>query len=327
MEKGYLILPRSFFDSIVWQQKHVYSDAEAWLDIVRSARYDNKPCTADIHKKAVTWTHGEWPVSMRFLADRWQWSMRRVRTFLKILSDHRLITIRKSQVMNIIQVNDFNQYCGTANSTVNDTANGTVPNAVEGTAKEYHKPQIINDLHSGQSAPSAQQNVCEQHLSGTANDTPNDTANGTKKNKDINISINNINRAREDEKSIQDEIHEMAENESWKEAICMRHHISPQQLARYLRMFAADCICCGRPAHNNMADAFSHFHHWLRIQLQQQNSSSDNNSKSNNNASKTSRPTSADFIREAQQWAISQSQDLICQAALRHRDIQETLSL
>ena len=180
-----MILPRNYFESEAWKQKRVYSDAEAWLDIVRSARYDKDSCTAVIYKKTVTWTRGEWPVSVRFLADRWQWSIRRVRTFLKTLSDHRLITIRKGQVMNIILVNDFSQYCGTANGTPNDTPNDTVANAAEGTTKEYDKPQIITDLHNEPSAPSAQQNGCNQCLSGTANGTANDTANGTKKNKDI----------------------------------------------------------------------------------------------------------------------------------------------
>lgn len=333
MEKGYMILPRNYFDSEAWKQKRVYSDAEAWLDIVRSARYDKDSCTAVINEKSVTWSRGEWPVSLRFLADRWQWSIRRVRSYLIKLCDHQLIAIRNSQVMNIIQVNDYNLYCGTANGTGNDTANGTangtVARASEGTVRRHDKTLTVTDIQSWKPSLSAQQNECNRQangtVNGTANETVNDTANDTKKNKDFNISINNFNHAHEDEKNIHNEIQKMMANEAWKEAICMRHHISSEQLAQHLELFAADCICCGRQSHLNMMDALSHFHHWLRIQLQQQNASSNNNTKSYNNANTSSRRNSKDYIREAQQWAIHQSEKLIQQAALRHNGIQDNL--
>ena len=185
-----MILPRNYFDSEAWKQKRVYSDAEAWLDIVRSARYDKDSCTAVINEKSVTWSRGEWPVSLRFLADRWQWSIRRVRSYLIKLCDHRLIAIRNSQVMNIIQVNDYNQYCGTANGTGNDTANGTangtVAKASDGTVRGHDKTLTVTDIQSLKPSLSAQQNECNRQangtVNGTANETGNDTANGTKKN-------------------------------------------------------------------------------------------------------------------------------------------------
>lgn len=358
MEKGFLILPRNYFESFAWQQTREYSEAEAWLDIIRSARYDSEPCTAIINEKSVTWTRGEWPVSLRFLANRWQWSIRRVRTFMTRLCRLGLVTLTSNTVNTIVQVVDYDKYCGTQNDTLNDTQSDT-PND---TPTILDNNLTTNNFQRHTPSMSTQQETCNRHTS----DTPNDT----KKNKDINYIFINNNHAHAQEKNqtfkrasspasdeapnmppsstptsneahsgaqtssmaskissaIQDEVREMSANESWKEAICMRHHITPQQLDQHLEAFSADCICCGRSVHNNMTDAYSHFHHWLRIQLQLQNSSSTDTSKPNHHANNQSKTTSADLIREAQQWAIHQSQELVRQAAIRHSGVQEPLS-
>ena len=315
MNKGYLILPRSFFCSYAWKEKRVYSDAEAWLDIIGSAHYDNEPYTAIIHKKSVTWERGEWPVSLRFLANRWQWSIGQVRAFLKRLCDYRLVGLKTNNAITIIQIVDYDKYCGFTNNTLHNTPNSTAHNTPASIAIDYDNPLTDSAFKHQETTTKTQATTHGQHTTNTVDNT--------KKNKDINISINNINYAREKEKNIHDEIQEMSANESWREAICMRHHITPQQLTQYLELFATDCVCCGRPLHHNMTDALSHFHHWLRIQLLQHNTSSTQNTR--NKYDTTSKPTSTELIREAQQWAIQQSEDLIHKATLRHSGIQEPL--
>lgn len=319
-----MILPRSFFDSLSWRQKRVYSEAEAWLDIVRSARYKSEPCTAVVNAKCVTWSRGEWPVSLRFLANRWQWGIGLVRSFLTRLCKNGQVCLEKSSVNTIIKVVDYDKYCGASNkpmSTPSSTPMSTPSGTPSGTLSDYSNQLTDNTFANLENGSKTQAPAHSQHTTNTGSST-----NTNKDIKDINnIFINDNNaRARKknsnengcQEKSIHDEIREMSANESWMEAICMRHHIAPQQLAQYLDAFAAECVCCGRNSHQNMADALSHFNHWLRIQLQQNNTPT-HTSKSNHHAYKRSRPTSNDFIKEAQQWAISQSMDLIHKAALR----------
>ena len=213
---------------------------------------------------------------------------------------------------------------GTASDTSLGTALGTASDTNSGTGILYIE-KLCNNQNISHLSPN------ENHLESTIsalyrhkNGTPDDTPSGTKKNKDINIFINDNNAHAHE--SIQQEINEMNANQSWQEAICMRYHITPTQLTEYLELFAVDCMCCGKERHHSQTDAFSHFNHWLRIQLQNTSSAISSNYSSNihHYASRQCQPSSADLIRDAQQWAISQSQRLIRKTKSRHGHLQET---
>ena len=310
MEQGYIILPRNLFSADIWQQKRVFSEAEAWIDIIASVRYVHGTCTTKVNGKSVSYTHGEWPASLRFLAKRWQWTVRHVRTFLEKLIACNLVTVRKCGAQNIICVIGYGSTCsGTDSDISSDTNSDTNSDTDSDTVSDIESGTISDRGTSHEETPFG---------------TPSDTLGGTKKNKDINIFINDNNAHAYE--SIQQEINEMNANQSWQEAICMRYHITPTQLTEYLELFAVDCMCCGKERHHSQTDAFSHFNHWLRIQLQNTSSAISSNYSSNihHYASRQCQPSSADLIRDAQQWAISQSQRLIRKTKSRHGHLQET---
>ncbi len=347
MEQGYIILPRNFFSADFWQQARVFSEAEAWIDIVASVRYADGSATIKVNGKSVNIVGREWPASLRFLANRWQWTIRHVRTFLDKLIASNLVSVRKCGAQNIIRViSDGNINAETTNDTdsgtTSDTGFGTTTGTGFGTTtgtgsdtsishkEKYNNKQNVSRLSPYDNYLDPISSASHRHIDDTLNGTPTDTPSGTKKNKDINNIIND-NNAREHE-SIQQEINEMTANHSWQESICIRHHITPSQLTDYLELFAADCMCCGRQRHQSQTDAFSHFHHWLRIQLKNNSStqsthSSNYSSNIHHYASHSSQPNSADLIRDAQQWAISQSQRLIRKTESRHGHLQETFSV
>ena len=167
MEQGYIILPRNFFSADIWQQTRVFSEAEAWIDIIASVRYTHSTCTMMVNGKSVSYTHGEWPASLRFLAKRWQWTVRHVRTFLEKLIACNLVTVRKCGAQNIICVIGYGSTCS---GTDSDTDSDTVSDIESGT---------ISDRGTSHEE--------------TPFGTPSDTPSGTKKNKDINIFINDNN--------------------------------------------------------------------------------------------------------------------------------------
>ena len=39
-EKGYLMLSRKFFSHKLWREARVFSECEAWLDLLQSARFE-----------------------------------------------------------------------------------------------------------------------------------------------------------------------------------------------------------------------------------------------------------------------------------------------
>ena len=60
---------------------------------------------------------------------------------------------------------------------------------------------------------------------------------------------------------------ELTTNESWREAMCMRHHLTQAQLSQYLDTFILDCKCTGKERHESLQDAMSHCNSWLLTQL------------------------------------------------------------
>lgn len=90
-DKGYIMLSRKFFDHDLWSEERVFSKAEAWMDLIASARYEATPGKKLIGYKKVTWNRGQLPVSYRFLAERWNWSTKKVGKFIQLLENEEMI--------------------------------------------------------------------------------------------------------------------------------------------------------------------------------------------------------------------------------------------
>lgn len=75
----------------------------------------------------MSYQRGQYPASIRFLSQRWQWTERRIRTFLSYLKKEGMIEVSKDQGVNIISLCKYDEYntSGTVNDTVSDTADDT----------------------------------------------------------------------------------------------------------------------------------------------------------------------------------------------------------
>ena len=130
---GFLKLYRKFFLSEFWTEEREFSRAEAWLDLlnivefVRSSKF--------IRGKRIDVEVGEVIASGRYLAERWQWSHKKVRNFLAALEQAHQITQRRAQGENIITLTKYASY----NSMIPEegTPKGT-PKGTEG-AHRGHK--------------------------------------------------------------------------------------------------------------------------------------------------------------------------------------------
>lgn len=123
MEKGFIMLSRKFFSNRIWEAARTFSECEAWLDLIQSARFEATDTTECIGGREITYGRGQYPASIRFLSKKWSWSERTVRTFLSKLTKEKMITTDNSQGMNVITLCKYNDYNGS--DTVNDTASDT----------------------------------------------------------------------------------------------------------------------------------------------------------------------------------------------------------
>lgn len=113
-EAGFLMLSRTFFRSEMWKAARTFSECEAWIDLIQSARFDatDQPTCECIGGRRITYGRGQYPASNRFLAKRWGWGEQKVKTFLARLKKQQMITICSNQGMNVITLCNYNRYNG-----------------------------------------------------------------------------------------------------------------------------------------------------------------------------------------------------------------------
>lgn len=110
-QEGYLKLHRRFFDHDLWKQKREFSSAEAWIDLLASARFETSPGTKIIGLKKYIWNRGQVLASVRFLAERWNWkSNGKVLRFLELLKSETMIVIETEQGQQVITICNYNRY-------------------------------------------------------------------------------------------------------------------------------------------------------------------------------------------------------------------------
>lgn len=112
MEKGFIKLSRSFFDNKIWQAARAFSESEAWIDLIQSARFEALPTTSRIGCYEVTYGRGQYPASNRFLAKKWGRSEQWVKSFLGKLKREKMITTENTQGINVITLVNFDKYNG-----------------------------------------------------------------------------------------------------------------------------------------------------------------------------------------------------------------------
>ena len=112
MDKGFIKLSRTFFDNKIWQAARAFSECEAWIDLIQSARFEASPTTSRIGCYEVTWERGQYPASNRFLAKKWGRSEQWVKSFLGKLKREKMITTDNGQGVNVITLVNFEKYNG-----------------------------------------------------------------------------------------------------------------------------------------------------------------------------------------------------------------------
>lgn len=104
MSKGYLPVPRSFFEDY-FSQKAVFEDPDAYIDLQQIACY--KPTVRLINGKSINLTIGEIAASERYLRNRWGWSRTKVRNFKEKLIKNQQLNQRKDQGETILILSNY----------------------------------------------------------------------------------------------------------------------------------------------------------------------------------------------------------------------------
>lgn len=117
------MLSRKFFSNKIWKAARTFSECEAWLDLIQSARFEATVTIERIGGREIKYGRGQYPASIRFLAKKWSWSEKAVRSFLSKLVKEGMIATDNSQGMSVITLRKYDEYnsSGTAKGTTEGT--------------------------------------------------------------------------------------------------------------------------------------------------------------------------------------------------------------
>ena len=105
------MLNRKLFSHRIWRAARTFSECEAWIDLIQSARFEATVTTERIGGRDITYGRGQFPASISFLVKRWGWSSdKKVRNFLDTLKKENMITTDSKQGMNIITLCKYDEY-------------------------------------------------------------------------------------------------------------------------------------------------------------------------------------------------------------------------
>lgn len=122
MNDGFIKLYRKFFDHHFWKEDREFSRAEAWIDLLRTARYKKGTSGKIVNGRLIEWERGELLASVRFLQDRWGWgSTGKVTRFLEMLEKQNMVRRKTEQGVTVLTICNYSTY----NPMENDNGTGT----------------------------------------------------------------------------------------------------------------------------------------------------------------------------------------------------------
>lgn len=104
MNNGYVSVPREFFDSIQWRRKRIFTESEAYLDLLQMAYYGSEPTERMVGGAKVEICHGQLAAQQNYLTQRWGWTRYKVRRFFTFLCAHQFAHIFSTPTCSVISV-------------------------------------------------------------------------------------------------------------------------------------------------------------------------------------------------------------------------------
>lgn len=109
---AFLPIVRDFFDGPLWSEPRKFSKAEAWIDLLVSAAYEDTEWVGEGIR--IRLRKGDLIASTRYLAGRWQWHRTQVRRFLEALEKEGKLTQVSvpecAQVGALLSLSDYEGY-------------------------------------------------------------------------------------------------------------------------------------------------------------------------------------------------------------------------
>lgn len=102
MQQGWIKLHRSILDNPLWQEKRTFNRAEAWLELLLTANYEEGKIF--ISGQPVEIKPGQVATTMAYLAEHWGWSRKKVKGFLDVLEKEGMVAVKCTSKYTLITI-------------------------------------------------------------------------------------------------------------------------------------------------------------------------------------------------------------------------------
>lgn len=149
MQQGYIKLHRQIRDCWIWQEDEPFTKRDAWIDLLLSANHTDKKI---IYEGKLRTIHaGQFLTSLVKLSDKWKWDRKRVRKFLDILENDKMISTNRTSHGTTITIVNWGKY------QIYGTAEGTAEGQHMGQQRDNSRDTNKNDkecIKNGKKSPS-----------------------------------------------------------------------------------------------------------------------------------------------------------------------------
>ncbi|MCM8710513.1 hypothetical protein M2651_05670 [Clostridium sp. SYSU_GA19001] len=137
-QQGWIKIYRKINESWLWSDKEPFDKRSAWIDLLLLANHAEKKVL--IGNKLIEIKKGQFITSEVKLAERWHWSRKAVRNFLKLLEDDEMIKkiVEPNKYTSIVIMNFYKYQDSIIEDTSLDIENKDLENN-QGTTKEQQK--------------------------------------------------------------------------------------------------------------------------------------------------------------------------------------------
>jgi len=107
---AFIKLARKVFDSENWLEPRTFSKFEAWLDMIKEARWGKESRSVWVNERIIKVYRGEILMSHRFMSQRWGWSEGKVNRWIKLLKTEGQIEALTRAGVTVLKLSNYETY-------------------------------------------------------------------------------------------------------------------------------------------------------------------------------------------------------------------------
>lgn len=140
MAEGWISLHRQIMDNFLWEDKP-FSKGQAWIDLLLLAYHED---TQRLYRGELKqYKRGDVHVSLKFLAERWGWTWRKVKRFIMALQAAQMVSLKSTTHDTTISIVNYSFFQGKGRTNV--TTDSTTDSTTEGRTDSTQSIMINND--------------------------------------------------------------------------------------------------------------------------------------------------------------------------------------